>query len=312
MADKYQFVQNLGKGSYGAADKYRCKFSGSIGGVPISEGDYVVIKRIRLTSTNATSLSQAMREADILSKLRHPNVVAHLEHFVDNDEMCIVMEYLDGGDLQSKFMRQRAEGHSRMADEEALTTGAAIADALAYIHSRGIIHRDLKGDNILLDKFGRPRLADFGVSTTAGPDGLGHMGTVERGNVAFMSPEASMGEYSPKSDVFSLGAMLHYALSPADGPSGPRLVVLESRQQLLKAYAKPLEASWEPPPLSYEVSPLLRKAVVAMLRVNPAERPTASEVVTWLREGKEPQIEATPAAAIPIAAAISIPDGETH
>ena len=282
--EKYEFVKELGGSSFGVVSKYSVRNPTVLpSGMALEAGFAVVIKSLPLDSSNEVLVNDAKREVEVMSQIRHPRIVTYLEAFVEDSRLCIVMEYLDGGDMHQLIQSRKTSG-VLFTDAEARTYGAAIAEALSFVHGKGIIHRDIKGDNILLDRFGRPYLADFGVATTAGPDGKGHFGTFEKGNHAFLSPEATFASYTGKSDVFSLGALLHYALS-----SSSRLPVYDERALLITAYSKPSEASWQPPSLPRSVDPDIRDAIMAMMAVDPADRPTAAEAAAWLGHGVRPR-----------------------
>ena len=126
-------------------------------------------------NTNPESERQFQREASLLANLRHSNLPRVTDHFIIDEKQYLVMDYVEGEDLDTRF------GRKRPSVDEVLTWGVAISDALIYIHSRQppIIHRDIKPANIKLHPDGNLMLVDFGIAkvfdsqqTTTGARGL--------------------------------------------------------------------------------------------------------------------------------------------
>jgi serine/threonine protein kinase len=175
----------------------------------------VAIKIAREPSPIDHSLLKA--DAGLLSDLDYPNLVR--VHDLDTHEgrPFVVMEYVPGRNL-----RQLAE-QALPPPRQAAAWVAAIARALEYIHCRGVVHQDIKPENIMVDESGRPRLIDFGMARwrhawsgkRSGPSG---------GTVAYMAPEQARGEterIAPPSDIFALGAVLYFLLT-GESPFGGR------------------------------------------------------------------------------------------
>ncbi|QEF97611.1 Serine/threonine-protein kinase PknB [Stieleria maiorica] len=149
-----------------------------------------------------------LTEARTLAKLEHPNVVPVHDVGTTDDGLCfIVSRYIDGRDL---VHRMRSTPLSILESVELVAT---IAEALHYVHNQGVIHRDIKPNNILLDKRGTAYVADFGLALLE-DDGIGSR-TVA-GTPAYMSPEQARGEnhlVKRTSDIFSLGVVLYQLLT---------------------------------------------------------------------------------------------------
>jgi serine/threonine-protein kinase len=149
------------------------------------------------------------REASAVAGIRHPSVLALYDFSPPQGEEpgYLVTELIDGPDLRQVIDARR--GH--LLPESAMLFGAQIADALGAVHAAGVVHRDVKPDNVLIDRGEAPRvvLTDFGVAHVGGLDTMTATGAV-LGSPAYMSPEQARGdEVGPSSDVFSLGVVLY-------------------------------------------------------------------------------------------------------
>lgn len=146
-------------------------------------------------------------EAQSAARLRHPHIVAVFEAGVDGDTVFIVSEFVEGQTLEDR--RQQSAVEQRTAVEWA----KSLAEALAYAHAEGVVHRDVKPQNVMLDKSGRAQLMDFGLAQSTGSqDAAG--GVV--GTPAYMSPEQARGEsgnINTASDQWSVGAVLYELLT---------------------------------------------------------------------------------------------------
>lgn len=148
-------------------------------------------------------------EAQLVARLEHPYIVPLYDFWRDPQGAYIVMRYLRGGSL-SQLIRENGP----LSFSEASRMLTHIAAALTVAHNSGVIHRDLKPDNILLDESRNYYLTDFGIAKDVGKDTkLTQTGTII-GSPAYLSPEQITGEsVTPLSDVYSLGILLHYALT---------------------------------------------------------------------------------------------------
>jgi hypothetical protein len=251
--DSYELIARLGRGGMGTVDLARDR-----------HGTKVALKRLTLHGS-ATDIARArerlLREADVLRRLHHPNVVGLLDVMDEGDEIVLVMPYLSGGSLA-----ERVAQHGPAPAEEVERQARRLVGALASAHAQGIVHRDIKPANILFDERGEPCLADFGVALSRDhTHGLTLTGMVV-GTPSFMSPEQARGEpVSPASDVFSLGATLLFAATGETpyGQGDPGLLMVRAAGGRVEKVPRRLPGS-------------LRWMLKAMLDPRPAKRPSAA------------------------------------
>ena len=153
------------------------------------------------------------REAEAMAKCHHPGLIQIFERNEDSGGPYIVMEWIDGADLETTL-----RVHGKMDAMKAAEMIAGVAQALQVAHDQGLIHRDIKPANILIDLDGNPHLTDFGIVRMSEPSTAADQLTVAGqilGTVEFMSPEQSTDPNSvtARSDLFSLAATLHRMIS---------------------------------------------------------------------------------------------------
>lgn len=208
------------------------------------------------------------REARAAARLQHPAIVQIYDVVESAEGDWLVMELVEGERLS-----QRARGGS-LEVAQALDLGRQVAEGLQEAHSRGIVHRDLKSDNVLVTATGRAKILDFGIARALDDAGLTGDGIV-LGTSRAMSPEQATGQsVGPPSDVFSFGVLLYEALTGRSPFAAP------SRVETLRRIV-----AWEPPPIR-ELRPELPAEVAALverlLRKEPGQRPGAAEVAKLL------------------------------
>jgi len=156
----------------------------------------------------AGDAARLRREAQAGATLDHPNICRVFDVGELSGSPYLVTEFLPGGTLE-----QRLRPGERLPDDETRSLAVQLASALAHAHAIGVIHRDLKPTNVLLDADGAPRLADFGIASLRGAERLTEDGTV-LGTAAYMAPEQAGGEVAtPRSDVYAFGAILYRLLT---------------------------------------------------------------------------------------------------
>jgi serine/threonine-protein kinase len=221
-----------------------------------------------------------LREAETAAQLNHPNIVDI--YAVDEAEGIVyfVMAYITGDNLA-----KRLHEHGTLGVEETRRTMRDVADALAYAHERGVIHRDIKPDNILIDaQSGRPMVTDFGIAraVSEGDSRLTATG-IAIGTPTYMSPEQAAGERTidGRSDLYSLG-VLGYQMLTGEPP-----FVANSTPAILVKHI-----SETPTPVEQrrsDVPPDLARVIMSLLEKDPADRfPSAAAVVVALDTGRMP------------------------
>jgi serine/threonine-protein kinase len=220
-------------------------------------------------------LERFRREARAAARLSHPNIVPIYDVGEDSDTRTpyIVMELVEGGNLKDRI-RQAAP----LPDAEIRTIGATLASTLEYAHRKGLIHRDVKPQNVLLGDDGRPRLTDFGIAQAMTSSGLTRTGTV-MGSVQYISPEQVRGRQAlPQSDLYSLGAVL-YEMATAHVP-------FEGDTDLAIALAHAEQTPAAPRTLNPRLAPDLERSILRALSKSPDLRfASASEFAEALRRG---------------------------
>jgi serine/threonine protein kinase len=202
---------------------------------------------------NPAFAQRFVREAQSIAGWRHENIIQI--HYADDEDgfYYFVMEYIDG-DLD-KILAQYKANNQLMPHEEVLRIGRAVAKALDYAHSKGIIHRDIKPSNVLVAQTGRVVLADFGLAMDAE---MGSIGEVF-GSPLYISPEQARnsGSAGPQSDLYSLGVVLYQMLTgrvPFSDPSSTSVAL----QHLQMPVPSPLQFN---PKLNIQTEEVLLKAL---------------------------------------------------
>lgn len=241
--ETYKKISTLGTGSFGTAYLVECQ----------SAKEYAVIKQIDIQNMSEEERKETLREAKILEVLNHPNIVRFREVYkTKKGKLCIVMDYADGGDLQSKIK----EKHKKKAqtgtleyysEEQVLSWFTQICLALKHVHDRKILHRDLKSQNIFLTKKGMVKLGDFGIARVLS-NTKSRAKTVV-GTPYYLSPEIIESQpYNFKSDIWSLGVLLYEmcALQPPFNATSlhqlAQRIVGGKFDRLPKHYSGPLTA----------------------------------------------------------------------
>ena len=189
----------------------------------------VAVKVMRPGLSVDTELADRFdREADTISSIHHPSVVAVTDHGIAGDAHYIAMELVDGPTLQQLLLRR-----GRLTESECVSLGYDIAAGLAAAHAARVIHRDLKPANILVDGTGRAKVGDFGIAHLESMTQLTRTGEV-LGTPRYIAPEQMTGRVGASSDIYSLGIVLYEMAvghPPFDGGSALEIVQRHMRDR---------------------------------------------------------------------------------
>ncbi len=246
---------------------------------------FVAIKIMSPDCSTAIGTERFQREIGLTAKLVHPGIVALFDSGATSGQLYYVMPLMAGETLRARLVRER-----RMSVGEALAIGADVAEALAYAHGCGVVHRDVKPENIFAVG-GRALLADFGIARIVGLQTSAHETLTSAGMVlgtaAYMSPEQVAGEAAidGRADLYSLGCVIYELLTGAPPFTGGTAMGVMARH-ITEA---PRPARTHNADLAEEVDALLMK----LLAKDPDMRPaTAAEAARALRA--VPQVGAAP------------------
>lgn len=261
LGDRYRLEGLLGTG--GMADVHRAE--------DLRLHRPVAVKVFR-PGTDPDGERRFREEAQLLANLRHPGLVAVHDFAVEQHRAYLVMELVDGPTLGAELARERYDPAT------ATQVGLELARVLAYVHGEGVVHRDVKPSNILVDRDGRFRLADFGISRLAGASRLTST-DVTTGTVAYLAPEQVRGEAAgPPVDVYALGLVLLEALSGRREYPGDSWEAADERLR-------------RRPEVPRDLPEPLRSTLEEMTATEPHRRPEAREVVARL---SRPPLEQAP------------------
>lgn len=226
LGERYRIIDTLGEG--GMANVYLAE--------DIILQRKVAVKILRLDLQNEPQTqARFQREALATSELSHPNIVSVLDVGTDHGLPYMVMEYVDGPDLK-EYIRK----NSPLDLREVIRIMDQILSAVALAHKHNVIHRDLKPQNILMDKRGNIKIADFGIAVALNQSSITQTNSV-MGSVHYMSPEQTRGGLVTKqSDIYSLGIILYELITgkvPFNGDT-PVSIALKHAQEPIPSIRK--------------------------------------------------------------------------
>ncbi|KAJ1721380.1 hypothetical protein LPJ53_004104 [Coemansia erecta] len=198
--DDFSVLRLIGKGGYGKVYLVQHKFSHRYYAMKVLRKASILLKRRQITFT--------MTERSILSEVQHPFIVKLFYAFQSNSKLYLIMEYVAGGELFTHMANERI-----FSEDQAVFYAAQLVLALAHLHTLGIVFRDIKPENCLLDRHGHLVLTDFGLSKTA----LGEDGRTNTfcGTPSYMAPEIldASTSYEFSVDWWSLGILIYEMLT---------------------------------------------------------------------------------------------------
>lgn len=199
LANRYSLIRQLAAGSYAET------WLGTDGALE----RYVAVKLLHTTDTDPEESTQEfLGEARIAAAVSHPNIVAIYDAGEENGIPFLIMEWVDGDSLKQEIVSSR-----RITPERALDVTAELLDGLSAIHAQGIIHRDIKPQNIMVNEFGTIKLTDFGIAQVLTEHDGPADGTTA-GSAAYMAPEQAQGlPGTPASDIYAAGVILYEMLT---------------------------------------------------------------------------------------------------
>ena len=267
IAGRYSLDREVGRGGTGAVWLGRDEVLGRP----------VALKRIGLLpGADRTDLTRAEREAKLSARLHHPHVVSIFDAVIDTDSWWLVMEYVDGVDL-GRLVRERGP----LSPDEAAPLLAQAAGALAAAHAAGIVHRDVKPSNILVDRAGQVKLTDFGIARIATDPAITQTGMVT-GSPAYLAPEVAAGARGDEAaDVWSLGATMFHVLEGRPPYDLGDNVIGGLYRIVHEDPPRPADAGW--------LAPLLEATMVR----DPARRWSMPQVHAYLESGTAPASDPT-------------------
>ena len=203
----YTIQELIGEG--GMANVYKAVVSAP--GGPVPEGTVVAVKVLRQELMHDADLVRRFKnESKAISLLNHPNIVKVYDVSVSENLQYIVMECVEGMTLR-EYLNERG---GKITSRETVHFIAQILRALDHAHRNGVVHRDIKPQNIMLLDNGQLRMMDFGIARISRAENQIQNGKKAMGSVHYISPEQAKGEETdPKSDIYSVGVMMYEMLS---------------------------------------------------------------------------------------------------
>ena len=253
--------KNIGKGGFGCVWKVRHKETKKVYAIKVINKDSIIKQKL---------VEQTNREIQIMYKLDHPYIIKLANHFEDDEDFCLIMQYASKGQLYSQIKRLK-----RLDQKQAAQYMREIISAVKYLHTRDppIIHRDIKPENVLLDSEGICKLADFGWSNF-------EEGNKQRetycGTPEYLAPEMiNKSGHDENIDIWSLGVMLFEMLT------GKTPFNFKGDRNQLYNSIKTLKIVW-----TDDFPPLAKDLISKILRLQPKDRLSLDQIIEhqWFKE----------------------------
>ncbi|GAX73992.1 hypothetical protein CEUSTIGMA_g1442.t1 [Chlamydomonas eustigma] len=266
LSDRYMIGEELGRGAYGQVFK----------GIDSTTGSTVAIKQISLNGTSQDNLQSVMGEIELLKTLNHKNIVKYQGSFKTRTHLYIILEFMENGSLSS-IIKQCGV----LNEELAAVYIAQVLQGLSYLHEQGVVHRDIKGANILTTKEGIVKLADFGVAAKLGEleERRDEIQQHVVGTPYWMAPEViEMTQVTSASDIWSVGCLIVEVLN-----GSPPYFELQPMSALFRIVQD------DHPPLPDKISPLMEDFLLLCFQKDPSLRPSASDLLQhqWIFENRK-------------------------
>ncbi len=265
IGDRYELGNPIGRG--GMATIFRA--------TDLRMGRQVALKVLReVYSSDPKFVTRFQREARAASALQHPNIVQVFDYGQSGESYYIVMEYVEGADLRRYLKRQGV-----LSNERAVEIAHDVALGLGAAHRRGIVHRDVKPQNILLNDEGLVKLTDFGIASMykdADDERLTTTG-MTLGTVQYYAPEQAQGEIvSPAADIYALGIVMYEMLTGKTPFDGDTPVAVAMRH---------IQDDPEPPSrINPQIAPGLERLILRCLAKDPRERYRDGDALAYALE----------------------------
>ncbi|KQJ85101.1 hypothetical protein BRADI_5g24870v3 [Brachypodium distachyon] len=263
LDNKYMLGDEIGKGAYGRVYK----------GLDLENGDFVAIKQVSLENIPQEDLNIIMQEIDLLKNLNHKNIVKYLGSLKTKSHLHIILEYVENGSLANIIKPNK---FGPFPESLAAVYIAQVLEGLVYLHEQGVIHRDIKGANILTTKEGLVKLADFGVATKLTEADVNTHSVV--GTPYWMAPEViEMSGVCAASDIWSVGCTVIELLTCV--PPYYELQPMPALFRIVQDVQPPIPEGFSP-----EINDFLRQC----FQKDAIQRPDAKTLLMhpWLQNSK--------------------------
>ena len=260
LGGRYRIVGRLGKGGMG--EVYRAD--------DLKIGQQVALKFLPAeVDRDPARLTQLHTEVRMARQVSHPNVCRVYDIDEEDGHTFLSMEYVDGEDLASLLKRI-----GRFPEERALEIAGQLCAGLSAAHQRGVVHRDFKPANVMIDGAGHVRITDFGLAGLSGE-------SLRAGTPAYMAPEQlAGGEVTARSDLYALGLVLYEIFTGKRALEGSNLAELIHRREQV--------GITPPSAIVRDLDPEIEQAIMRCLRPDPAERPASALAVRGVLPGGDP------------------------
>ena len=272
FTDDYELLETLGEGAFGKVGK--CK--------NLTNGQICAVKMISKANMSKRELKELAKEIDIVKDLDHPNIMKMYESYEDKSFLYIVTELIEGGELFDELIRRK-----KLSEEDAASVIKQVLEVLSYCHANNIVHKDLKPENVLLEKkkeITSIKIIDFGTAQKFNPE---KKMTEVIGTPYYVAPEVLEGSYDEKWDIWGAGVIMFILLSgipPFNGKDDEAILRAVKRGKFEFRQDK-----WKS--VSTEAKDLISK----MLVLEPEDRISATKALDheWIKKYDNGEIDDT-------------------